>query len=169
MKKLLAIIIFCSCGPTDKLVQRGAPFCVSVCGSKLMTDLWSCDEYQQAENISLTAYNKYVKDNRFASACKKMSGVQTVAHEERAWIDQWGRKVAGLTYCQAQTIEIGGAPLFKHGPGQAYGGAFTHEMAHIIQNCTPLPPCDPNSKCGCDHANWDRDGITDADVYASGN
>jgi hypothetical protein len=60
--------------------------------------------------------------------------------------------VAGLTDCFSSRIWIG--------TGVFDVNAFTHELAHLAQNCNSPQPNDPG--LDSDHSNWNRDGIFDA-------
>lgn len=57
------------------------------------------------------------------------------------WTDAWGRRVAGLTWCDYSSIEVGDANWAKN--------AYWHELAHVAQ-C----PQQDNT-----HATWETLGI----------
>jgi hypothetical protein len=75
-----------------------------------------------------------------------LKGVSIHAKPARAWYDPWGRLVGGYTTCATKQVHIG--------TGQT---VLAHELAHVLQECSPEFPIDEGSDA--DHADWLRKGI----------
>ena len=66
------------------------------------------------------------------TTCALMRGWRLAFRETDHWIDESGRSVAGLTYCDRGTIQVGNGVRYP-----TYAGAFIHELRHL-QDC-PFP------------------------------
>jgi len=66
------------------------------------------------------------------------------------WTDQWQRRVCGLTECWSGSLQVEGQATPTH-------STLTHELAHVVQRCSPRGPQEPTEDV--DHAGWTRAGI----------
>jgi hypothetical protein len=110
---------------------------------------WSCDIISSSESIALELFPE-IKDSRFNDVQNLKNAFKDTKikfRDERAWTDDWGRKIAGVAYCSSKTVEIGLA--------EPYNSAFFHELAHVVQNCTSTCPGSDFWSHGC----WTEDGI----------
>lgn len=105
------------------------------------TKTTDCNRLNTVDNKIRDVYtnSKEITDTRFKSY-KQVSGYLLIIHNSRYWVDEYGREVSGLTWCNTRTIEIGNQELGD--------GALAHEIAHVIQGCD-----DPN------HSMWESNGI----------
>lgn len=130
------------------------PACISRCGVGLY-DAAMCEGFQEAEDRALTAFAKHVGGWDEEFTCSQIMGYELQIHEaeivdgRRGWTDQYGRRVAGLTYCRERKIVIVRAP-WSYTP-------LAHEYAHAIEECS-----------GIDHDDWDTKGIYQATWEAQG-
>lgn len=56
---------------------------------------------------------------RWPDACAALDGWTVRVHDTATWVDPWGRRVAGLTYCTARRIDVGNDLA-----------SYAHEVAH---------------------------------------
>lgn len=103
----------------------------------------SCEEFQRAESWILKN-SANVGDNRInQEMCKRLKGWAVYTNPEFAWIDNWGRGVAGLTFCFSSVSEINNEPFTT--------SSLAHELYHAAQRCDPI-----------NHLGWDVNGIYEA-------
>lgn len=144
--------------------------CRTTCGLELvgevppLTDLypgargWSCDEFQLAEDVTISAFERMVDTNadpRFLNSCGALSGVEVQVRPMNTWVDpanpDAGADVAGWDFCDQGFIQVNDAPPME--------SSLPHELAHAIQNCNATAPV---RKSDPDHSNWgiykDEDG-----------
>lgn len=138
---VLGLLLSC-CAPTS------AALCTTPCGLELYGPIpepmpedvgqpgWTCPELERTERVTLNAFAREVKDERFDFACSSFAGYavrvvsvpvwESAQHAEPA--NPKGR-VTGLTYCQSGLVYVGNAPPLR--------GALSHELAHVAQRCNP--------------------------------
>lgn len=133
---VIATVFVFSCDPVKR------PACRTECGMGVFNvspDV--CAELSKYEREA-------VKELTFVepSLCERLGYFNALiwATDGGVWTDSRGRNVAGLTYCDLLTIELGTTDWDK--------SAYYHEVAHIAQ-------C-PYQDYG--HAGWVDAGITDA-------
>jgi hypothetical protein len=151
---LTAALVFAHCGAP----MMGKPKCVSECGMILLeptTSSWTCKAFQDTETRALAMFKAHSKDARLWQCGNKLNGYYVVEKDVQDWFDHGnGVPVVGLTNCDERTITVAWmAPEY---------GALTHEMAHALQGCQPLPPFDDTDFDHWAHSNWLRDGIYEA-------
>lgn len=97
-----------------------------------------CQGLPEAENEALTAFSDI-----YPQLCERIGKLTLYiwATSDGTWVDSYGRKVAGLTWCDLSTVELG--------TDNVSTGAYFHEMAHVAQ-C----PAQDNS-----HSTWADLGI----------
>lgn len=144
----------------------GPALCITRCGVRFqglyptntMPEGWTCEDIQHQEDVTLN-YFQYVLDERFrpaAKACAAMSGFSVDVYAMgTSWVDQWGRNVQGLTFCEYGQIQISQPEL----NARIHKTAYSHEMAHAIQRCSSITPIDPGPRSDPAHADWERDNI----------
>jgi hypothetical protein len=133
---LLSVFAFISCD----VVKR--PACRTECGMGVFhVQQDDCDELSKYEREA-------VKELTFVEPklCERLSHFQALIWQTDggSWVDGYGVRVAGLTYCDLLTIELGTKDWDK--------SAYFHEVAHVAQ-------C-PFQDYG--HTGWVDAGITDA-------
>ena len=145
--------------------------CVTTCGLQLSgAETWTCPQFQQFEDLTLRAFaSPRITDARFATACQRVQGIQVHVRDtnyldelrEDAGIGQRPFEVLGSTQCDLGLVEIGHLSL---------RGTFAHELAHVVQACTPIPPPGwyPTKLEGPQHAGWMNAGIQEA-IYQAAN
>lgn len=82
----------------------------------------SCENIYTAEESGVSALS-YL----YANLCERIGGMalQVWRTSDGTWTDAWGRKVAGLTWCDFATVEVGDANWATN--------AYWHELAHVAQ------------------------------------
>lgn len=144
----------CSTGPK--------PLCSTPCGLNLWGPIpeplpeslgqprWTCPELDRVEREALRAFAEDVIDPRFAGACPALYGWSVQVAPTDTWISAEHRtqsnptgSIAGVTYCAQGSVWVGNAPPLA--------SALPHEMAHVIQRCSPA-----------DHSDWQDAGINRA-------
>lgn len=133
---LLSVFALFSCD----VVKR--PACRTECGMAVF-------HVQQNECEELSKYEKAaVKELTFVEPglCQRLRYFSALVWttDGGSWVDSYGRNVAGLTYCDLLTIELGTADWDK--------SAYFHEVAHVAQ----CPYQDAT------HSTWADAGITAA-------
>jgi len=112
----------------------------------------SCEELQRAEDW-IVHNSVDIKDPRKLGLCAALEGWQLYVHPTVSWVDLFGRRVGGLTFCNAKGINIGNEAFTR--------GSLAHEFYHVMQDCKPRHSDDPlDSADG--HEAWFADGIYDA-------
>lgn len=109
--------------------------CISTCGLRLIGASEDCRGFQLAEDRALRELNKYQGD-----LCSSLEGMSVEVKPETAWTDGWGRRVAGLTFCQQ-------GPYIQIGTDDWFSNSLTHELIHAALEC----PWNNNKHEG---ANW---------------
>lgn len=99
-------------------------------------EIWSCRRLNEVENKIMKLY-----PSQFSP-----SGYAIWQRNTNWWTDEWGRTVAGITFCSGKFIHIGNDRT-----------VFAHEMVHVLQNCAPELPIDEGQDA--DHADWIRKDI----------
>jgi hypothetical protein len=129
------------------LVSCAAAPCRTKCGLLVerMPYQWTCKDVQDLESASMWAF-KDVEDPRLQTCNARGFSLSTV--DAKSWTVNDGRLVAGITYCNQKSMVVGNL-----NPRES---TFTHELAHVLQNCRPNWPHD---EIDWDHSNWERDGI----------
>jgi len=125
-----ALVLLLACNPPTPSVT-----CIGRCGLRLTGEMWgTCEDFTRAELRAVDAMRSHLP-----TACARLDGwrVVAVATDGGGWVDQWGRTVAGLTYCQARTIAVERRPWWET--------ALTHELIHAL-DC-------PGENPG--HGGWD--------------
>lgn len=92
-------------------------------------------------------------DARFSNVtdtCNLLKGWTLQVNAKPSWL-VGNQRFAGLTWCDARTLEIGNVPPDR--------GAYAHELAHVIQDC--------NSGFLTDiaHGGWEERGINAACLH----
>lgn len=97
-----------------------------------------CQGLPEAESEALAAFADI-----YPKLCERVGGLTLYvwATSDGTWVDSYGRKVAGLTWCDLSAIELGNDDWTQN--------AYWHEMAHVAQ-C----PTQDNS-----HSTWADLGI----------
>lgn len=121
-------------------------------------DGWSEEKYNLAESAAVR-HLATVKDERFKDACGMMAGVHVRILPTRVW-DYHGTTVAGQTLCMPD-----GYRLVYIGNSMAYESALPHEMAHVIEGCSPNGTRDLKMGEDADHAGWHAKGIYNASSW----
>lgn len=162
MKLRVLITILLGACAGNPVLQLPGVICETHCGMRLrglstpdggMPQGWTCPLFQQAEDWSLFLLSKHGKDPRVVNGCSNVNGWSMWVHSTPAWFDTINRNVAGETYCDSLSFEVG----YTHLPMQ---GSMTHELGHVLQRCAARPPVDDDEDSS--HAGWHRDGIYDA-------
>lgn len=138
--------------------------CVTTCGLQLSgAETWTCPQFQQFEYLTLRAFaSPHITDARFATACQRIQGFRVYVRDTD-FIGDAGvgaAQVLGATHCDLGLVELGHLSL---------RGTFAHELAHVVQVCTPIPPPGwyPTKLEGPQHAGWMNAGIQEAIYQAS--
>jgi hypothetical protein len=85
--------------------------------------------------------------------CRRLAGLRVYPHSEAAWVDEWGRRVYGLAYCDTGTIMMGSGQALR-------ATSYTHEVIHWLQACRTSVDHGARLVDGEGyHANWGADGI----------
>lgn len=172
MKQLLllfCVVCFAACYPN---VTIGKTNCgMSVFVSKSEGDggfppspvdggiAWTMDSVNKAEAKTIELFNKpEVKDDRLKNACEKLNGLTLVITKKSVW-NYNGKVVAGLAQCGAIGTEF---PFVTVGTSKPSQTAFAHELAHFLQDCTPIGEQDIEAGESEEHAGWHEYGIYDA-------
>lgn len=81
-----------------------------------------CESLTEAEEDAVEAFSDI-----YPALCERIGGLTLYvwATSDGTWVDSYGRKVAGLTWCDLSTIELGTDDVST--------GAYFHEMAHVAQ------------------------------------
>lgn len=81
-----------------------------------------CEGLAEAESEAVEAFS-----GLYAGLCERLSFVTLYIWqtEDGSWVDSYGRKVAGLMWCDLATMELGSS--------QWHSNAYFHEMAHLAQ------------------------------------
>lgn len=142
----------------------GSPaVCTTTCGLHVyqLEDGWTCKGIQDAEDQAMFWFKKDVTDQRLWT-CTAADGYTLQIMTDVEWVEPGSVppvSVVGLTDCTQKWLQLGKAETPER-------SVFTHEFAHVLQRCQPLPP---NGLPGQDgqHDNWQRDGINRAiaDAY----
>jgi len=109
--------------------QVDAPgVCETSCGLILQhgTDMGSpaCDAFQEAETRALRVILPHAPN-----ACQKWHGVSVILVEtpDGYWVDQWGRTVGGVAWCQYRALQVADE-------GNNWKAtALTHELIHMTE------------------------------------
>lgn len=111
-----------------------------------------CSDLDVTEARAMRAFKVVAaQDPRFATACEQVSGWKITVHDTPAILypEGFGVFVRGYSKC----FDTPGVPVHETNVGSpsSGNGALAHEMAHMVQNCQPLPPegRDPH------HSNWE--------------
>lgn len=133
--------------------------CETKCGisSVYRPDGWTCQTVQDVEDAVMTELKKLVHvDPRFQS-CEQLGSYSMYSMDEREWVDDWGRRVAGLTDCRPgyTSIVVGNAP--------AHENSLAHEIVHAMQWCLPVSHLEYDKDGDLDpHSGWWETGIYSA-------
>lgn len=155
---VLGVLTLMSCAPPPD-----PALCVTKCGVRYQGDYpsgdmspgFTCEELQRAEDRVLSAAH-LVRDPRFVTAdnvCKAVKGWNMWTHTQECWTDSWGRGVCGMTECWSGRFQVGAARTPS-------ASSFAHEVAHVVQRCTPRGKPDPRFEDD-DHIGWSTNGIYD--------
>lgn len=129
-----------SCAPTVCDTKCGVAFIGMVDGSE-PPEAWNCEALQYAEDRAVYEF-KFVKNNGvFPAACHYINGYRLWVYPTETFVSTWDSKStrAGETYCGTKRIFVGNRPPLE--------SAFSHELAHAVEDCR-----DP------DHEFWGADG-----------
>lgn len=82
----------------------------------------NCEGLAEAESEAVEAFS-----GLYAGLCGRLSFVTLYVWEteDGTWVDSYGRKVAGLMWCDLATMELGS--------NEWRSNAYFHEMAHLAQ------------------------------------
>jgi len=150
----VASLLITGCGPIDIDHQcrttRGATFMgVYPEGERPVWDAWRvCQSFQLIEDLTVAKVEHLPEMDP-----DRLNGVKIYVRRTAWWVDLWGRKIAGMTTCPVNLVEVGYAY-------EVYDSALSHEIIHIMQGCYPPQP--PTMGTDADHSNWVRDGIYNA-------
>lgn len=137
-----ALLCLVACGPSS-----GIPPCRTPCGATVIGALPSqsgyCAALSEIERRTVELYSGMAAvDPRLPEVCASVHGWTIDVQPARWWL--YGKApVAGLTYCELRTMDIGNAPADEV--------ALPHEMAHAAQACQAMPPVDSRDP---GHSNW---------------
>lgn len=142
IQKVTLLLLLASCG--------AEALCKTKCGLSFdgVTDGgtvppgWTCDAIQKQEDRTLAAFKTITPDaGDFQNACKYFPGYHLyLVPDDPSQLDAgyyayksdydsgW---VGGETACWYSWILVASTP-------QPRGSAFSHELAHVVQNCVPL-------------------------------
>jgi len=81
-----------------------------------------CEGLGETESEAVEAFS-----GLYAGLCERLSFVTLYVWEteDGTWVDSYGRKVAGLMWCDLATMELGS--------NEWRSNAYFHEMAHLAQ------------------------------------
>lgn len=116
------------------------PACVTRCGVELRGSV-DCSLAQAREDASIVAFSRYVQGWAPSTTCAALRGAQVRLRPDAAWVDQWGRHVAGLALCETGAAEVGSEPA-----------AYPHELAHLLE-------CYLDGATDSTHATWTAKGV----------
>lgn len=122
--KLPAFLLLLSACVSAPSLAPGS--CTTPCGAKVQgaSDSVTCEELARYEAITLDVLNPLLDDPKRWPLCHKLSGFTIEileTHGTNAWVDDWGRNVAGLTFCEG---------LIQLGTDTWQLSAFAHESVH---------------------------------------
>lgn len=148
---LCLALLLVGCGPT--VVNS------TICGLQIEngSNGWlDFSQLQEAEDALLANIGN-IQDERINSpekACKLLRYGFFYAKDETDWTDAWGRRVAGITFCE-QRLMIVGRPF----SGTWHSSSIVHEAIHWLQRCVGTSP--DREELGTDegHRNWTTDGV----------
>lgn len=134
-----------ACGP------QGVSDCTTRCGMAVY-GTQDCEGVDKAEQQALTAFERDVGWSS-SSMCSALNGahLQNRGTPDGTWTDAWGRRVAGLTYCESKSLLIG-TDVWA-------ASAMAHEMAHLFE-------CYVDWKAPTNHEDWDARNIHWAIAHA---
>ncbi len=159
MKYLLTLLLLCACGhvPTSDEIDPDVA-CFTSHGMRVLKPVpagW-CEAVDAAEDRIVAVFVQWVTpyDHRFAAAGDLIAGWDIHVQPDRAWTLPLTHSalhvssVMGVTYCSTFEVYVG-----NDMPG---AGALGHELAHVVQNCTPMPPFASEDKTSQEyyHSNW---------------
>ena len=95
--------------------------CVTACGMGVR-GFSDCSELNAYEAVGVEAFS-YLYD----ALCQRLDSVvlQVKNTPDGSWVDEFGRKVDGLTWCDLAFVEVGNSNWQTN--------AYFHELAHVAQ------------------------------------
>lgn len=118
--------------------QARPPDCHTPCGAAVHGP---CEGIDEAESAGVEALSVAL-----GNVCQAVGGMAIyVWHTaDGSWTDAYGRRVAGLTWCDLGAVEVGSTDYWS--------GAYHHELAHVAQ----CPEQD------AEHRTWEGLGVWQA-------
>ncbi len=155
MKSLaLVLLLLCGCQPINR--GKFETRCGLIFQGELNTGMpvagWTEELVQWTENRIIQIFSEKVTDDRFSSErklCQAFEGNSIWVHPTFSWKNYAGVDVAGESGCLEKLVFVN-----NQYPND---GTLAHELAHVVQKCTPYLPADPG--VDIQHANWHRDNI----------
>ena len=159
------LAVFATLALSLTFVGCGAPP-DTICGQRLddsLSDWLTVADLQAAEDAFVSAALLVAGDERLSTpgeACKWLKGTLVVAMPAPTWVDEWGRRVAGLAtpatdWSLSYHAPGGHVQVGRQADGRWQSSALVHEWIHIVQGTVPAPPCAPWEGA---HCGWGRPG-----------
>lgn len=123
---------------------------------------WTIDSVNAAEAKTVELFNApEMKDKRLNNACGKIKGLTLIISKKSIW-NYNGTPVAGNTQCGRVEPGFAEFPWILVGTSKPSQTSFAHEMAHFLQDCTPIGKQNLERGESVIHAGWHEYGIYDA-------